>query len=511
MGLRRSALGPLASAVVVTSAASSCALFLDPDDYVDPPSASSSPGGSGTGARGGDGGGGAGDCGAAAVGPRDPFLPGDAFALGNAPFTTITALASRPNGDTIAAGYCTGRGTIDFALGAGQEPCAFGAESVFVMALGSTLEPKWRLLASGTSANSHLYDVAAVTDGSDDVIVTGEVGQGLMLGDCDLAAIQVRDIFVARVGPGGQCRWRAKPDGPDTDAAHSVAVRGADVYVAGQFAAEVQFGDTKLVPMRSPEYFVAKLDTARGDWVWAKSLGGQAPPSTRAHVAIAEDGQSVWVAGTTSSDLLDCEVDMTAGAAGFVARVTAARGDPAASTCFTTSMDATSAPNIVQIGGIVADGSGAVVIGSPTGGGQTHADGKTIENGQVFVAHLTGDASVDWALSLKGAIHPQNPWSIAKTSTGHFVAAGSSYSAVVRTAGPSTGLDAYVVRLSPTGEPEWGERYGDAVTADQIIRAVDARGCGGAVVGGGFTSALTPIQLSAPRGLQQGFAAGLHP
>ena len=111
------------------------------------------------------------------------------------------------------------------------------------------------------------------------------------------------DAFVAALfsdGTAGRFWWAQRAGGPGDDVATAVAVRGADVYVAGRFAsATATFGPAALAnanPNGSHDVFVAKLADAGSSaaFVWAQRAGGAG--DDRAN-ALAVGGSGVYVAG----------------------------------------------------------------------------------------------------------------------------------------------------------------------------------------------------------------------
>lgn len=124
-------------------------------------------------------------------------------------------------------------------------------------------------------------------------------------GATTLANAGASDVFVAKLVDAGNdavFAWAQPAGGAGGDVARALAVNGANIYVAGDFAsATATFGSTPL-PLSpasgafSSDAFVAKLADAgaTGAFVWARSAGGAGSDGAR---ALAVSGTSVYVAG----------------------------------------------------------------------------------------------------------------------------------------------------------------------------------------------------------------------
>ncbi|TPG66713.1 T9SS C-terminal target domain-containing protein [Hymenobacter nivis] len=117
------------------------------------------------------------------------------------------------------------------------------------------------------------------------------------------------DVFVAKLadaGPSGAFAWARRAGGPGDDYANALAVRGADVYMAGSFAGNVlgnaaaTFGSTTFTTAGLIDLYVAKLTDAgpSGAFAWATRAGG---PGYDYATAVALGTAGVYVAGDFAS------------------------------------------------------------------------------------------------------------------------------------------------------------------------------------------------------------------
>ncbi|MGI4885500.1 MAG: T9SS type A sorting domain-containing protein [Janthinobacterium lividum] len=117
------------------------------------------------------------------------------------------------------------------------------------------------------------------------------------------------DVFVAKLsdaGPSGAFAWARRAGGPGDDYANALAVRGADVYVAGSFAGNVlgnaaaTFGGTTFTTAGLIDLYVAKLTDAgpSGAFAWATRAGGAGYDYA---TALAVRDANVYVAGDFAS------------------------------------------------------------------------------------------------------------------------------------------------------------------------------------------------------------------
>ncbi|MBF5043528.1 hypothetical protein FGE12_14105 [Aggregicoccus sp. 17bor-14] len=147
------------------------------------------------------------------------------------------------------------------------------APGTFVARLGPDGRARWvRPLAR--EGRVHLAALALGAGG--EVVAVGDFTGALQLADGTRAeAREAHGAFVLRLAGGGEVVWgRAFAPGAGLARARAVAVDpfGA-VYVAGDYAGVVSFGDSTFVAVGDRTPFALKLD-ASGRHVWSRELAG---------------------------------------------------------------------------------------------------------------------------------------------------------------------------------------------------------------------------------------------
>ncbi|MES2284136.1 MAG: SBBP repeat-containing protein [Bacteroidota bacterium] len=112
------------------------------------------------------------------------------------------------------------------------------------------------------------------TDDDGNVYVAGKYELNANFGGTSVNCEGNHDIFVAKYGPAGDFKWVRTAGGILGDYAHALACDGdGNVYITGEFEETARFGSVTLTSNGDNDAFVAKYDT-NGDLQWAKCLGG---------------------------------------------------------------------------------------------------------------------------------------------------------------------------------------------------------------------------------------------
>jgi hypothetical protein len=157
---------------------------------------------------------------------------------------------------------------------------------------------------------------AVTTDGAGNVYVTGQFSGSVGFGATNLATAGGADFFVAKVNSSGSVLWVRQARGGPIDYAigHSVALDSAgNVYVAGGFDGEMDFGATNLNSgyFTWTDAFLVKYDSGGNfQWAWSGNSrsGGDSPTTYASAVAVAPDdtvvvsGHFRWFVGFEESD-----------------------------------------------------------------------------------------------------------------------------------------------------------------------------------------------------------------
>ena len=144
---------------------------------------------------------------------------------------------------------------------------AGGGPSIYVAKRGAGGGYQWVATVDG-AANYPRMDLAP--DAAGGAFVVGSFVGSAKIGATTLTAKGLEDIFVARLGPGGQFQWAFGGGGPGTsttsDLAFGVALdKAGRVHVTGSFAASATFGThsfTAVGGQWDEDLFVLELDGA---------------------------------------------------------------------------------------------------------------------------------------------------------------------------------------------------------------------------------------------------------
>ena len=147
------------------------------------------------------------------------------------------------------------------------------------------------------------FGSAIAVDSSGNVHTTGAFGDRLNpTADFDpgpdtlnLTSNGRSDVFVSKLDSNGDFLWAKSMGGTSLDQGNSIAVdSGGNVYTTGFFRGTVDFdpgpGTFNLTGSGAAKFFVSKLDS-KGNFLWAKSIGGPLGISGTVRNGIAVDGR----------------------------------------------------------------------------------------------------------------------------------------------------------------------------------------------------------------------------
>jgi len=174
--------------------------------------------------------------------------------------------------DDLGSCFVTGwfEGTATF--GDSTLSSSIGSRDIFIAKINSAGEFLWAVQAGGIYTDQG-FSIA--TDGSGNSIVTGRFEGTATFGDTSLiSSIGARDIFIAKYDGDGNFLWVVQAGGLDNDEGLSIVTDGSDnIIVTGRFGGIANFGGTILTSAGSREIFIAKYNSD-GDFLWAVRAGG---------------------------------------------------------------------------------------------------------------------------------------------------------------------------------------------------------------------------------------------
>lgn len=353
-----------------------------------------------------------------------------------------------------------------------------------------------------------------VVDAVGNSYVTGLFNGTVVLGSNILTATQTNpaaalpsDVFVAKLSAAGNYLWAVQMGDNQMANVKDIAVDGAgDVYLTGGFSSfSVSFGSPSITLFNSSansEVFIAKLDGATGQWLWAKRAGGGDADGGTA-VAVNSTGEVYVtalcgsVSGNTVVDFGPFTFTNLVRNASFIAKLSSA------GTWLWARPVGTGA---VSVGSMLLDSQNDIVL-SGAFAGPSAAFGTTVlttrgvagvsasTNGyDLFVARMSDAGLWQWAVQ-GDAVTNQNLASVnslASDGLGHLYVAGSYLSASARIGGtllPNLSAtyqlptsihrfsDAFAARLDAnTGAWQWAARYGGTYAESITGVAADRQG-----------------------------------
>jgi hypothetical protein len=292
--------------------------------------------------------------------------------------------------------------------------------------------------------------------------------------------------------------WAAQAGGTNTDSGRSVsALPDGSAIVAGSFAAFATFGSTTLsqagTSLTNGSGFVAKLNSD-GTYAWAAKVGRSATA-----VAALPDGSSIVTGAFVGSAAFGSTV-LTASGGSRDTDIFVTKVSPNGQFAWATQLGTNSSTDIgrgisafadgsVVITGVY-NGSGFVATLTPNGrlGYVTSVSGTPIavaalSDGSAFVTGATSwlnDLSSPTGTGFVAKVAPNGStaWRVAAGGTGYSISAGTDGSAFVTGAFEGTRgfggssltssgkADAFVAKLTGSGQYAWSTRLGSADNVD---------------------------------------------
>jgi fibronectin-binding autotransporter adhesin len=128
--------------------------------------------------------------------------------------------------------------------------------------------------AFGTSNTTNVVGQSVVTDGSGNVYVAGSFKYEAQFGSILLTS-SGQDAFVAKYSSTGTALWATKLAASGDDVAYGLALGSSgNVYATGSFSGSNFVGDPTINSAGGSDVFVASLATSNGAVDWAKRYGG---------------------------------------------------------------------------------------------------------------------------------------------------------------------------------------------------------------------------------------------
>ncbi len=169
------------------------------------------------------------------------------------------------NNNTYTTGYFTGTSTFGSTV-----LTALGVSDIFITKTNSNGVYQWAVKAGDGGSDRGL---AIKTDSKGNSYVTGFYYGTAKFGSQTITSSGLQDVFVAKYDAGGNLKWVVSAGGTQSDIGNGIAIDNkGDVIITGEFAGTATFGSFNLTSTANNiNVFTAKLDSANGNFLWAKS------------------------------------------------------------------------------------------------------------------------------------------------------------------------------------------------------------------------------------------------
>jgi hypothetical protein len=208
-----------------------------------------------------------------------------------------TNVATDPSGDVFLVGQFSdtvyfGNDTIATDTG--------DAGSFLLAKYDSSGNFKWAKWQDISSPHTGSFGTGVATDGYDNVFITGGMAKDTM--QLDSMVIYGPGIFLIKYDTGGKVLWaKTIASGQFVGANAAATDTAGNVVVAGEFGDTIKLGNTVLISGGTNNIFIAKYD-ANGNNLWAQSAIGNG--DDRANAVATDIAGNVYFTGQFKSDIL---------------------------------------------------------------------------------------------------------------------------------------------------------------------------------------------------------------
>ena len=370
--------------------------------------------------------------------------------------------------------YVTGWTGSSVWVSGGFDESYNGARDAFVAKLSPTGGHLWSTYLGG-SEHEYGYDIAV--DGAGNAYVTGWTdSSGWVSGGFDESYNGARDAFVAKLSPTGDHVWSTYLGGGDRDNGYSIDVdANGNAYVTGEtMSSGWVSGGFDATHDGGWDAFVAKLSPT-GSHLWSAYLGS-GDRDFGSGIAVDGAGNAYVTGGTRSSAWVSGGFDTThnGGWDAFAVKL-----NPTGGHLWSTYLGAGDWDQGI---GIAVDGGGNVhVTGGTRSNGWVSGGFDTTHNGgwDAFIVKLSPTGDHLWSTYLGGADYDYG-LDIAVDGADNAYVTGETMSSGWVSGGFDTSLDgvsdAFAVALSPAGDHSWSTYLGGDDEDGGYGIAVDGEG-----------------------------------
>lgn len=377
--------------------------------------------------------------------------------------------------DVFVVGYFDG--TIDFGAPIGKRTAPSddpkkAPSDAYVAKIGADGKLAW-VQTFGANRDDTANSIAVR---GDDVVVVGNFLDEIKLGEFTKKSAGSDDAYVVAFDRAGNFKWAWNFGGIDSDGANAVAATPDGGWVVGgSFSMTADFGTMSFKSRGATDAMLLKLAPS-GDLEWAKQFGG-AYADTITHLAV--DGQGSIIVQGQFKDVADWggKHKLTAGGGSDNDVVLAKydlNGDHVWSKRFGNAFNDVA-------GGVTVDPSGHItMVGSfdkSVSFGEDD-DHQSLGESDIYVARFTPRGKLEWARTY-GADREDIGFGVASDAAGNTVTTGWFQNTVDFGGGPLTSKgnkDVFALKLDAKGGLVWAQRFGDKDHDQGRAVAIDAKG-----------------------------------
>ncbi len=202
--------------------------------------------------------------------------------------------------DNLGNVYVTGTFNllVDFNPGIGDSiitsynpTYASAGDDIFLVKLDGLGNFLW---AKNMGSESQDRGISVAVDNSNNVYISGVFSSGLShFGSFTFNHVYNRNAYICKIDPAGNFLWaKSIAEGNSFLAGDRTIAVGpsGNIFVTGHFSHTTSFGSISLTAVGYDDVFVAKMDPANGNFIWAKNMGGAALNTWGTSLAIDQSG-----------------------------------------------------------------------------------------------------------------------------------------------------------------------------------------------------------------------------
>jgi uncharacterized repeat protein (TIGR01451 family) len=257
-----------------------------------------------------------------------------------------------------------------------------GSSNFFVAKYNSSGRVIWA--RTNRNAGSSNYSTGISVDDANNVYVTGQFTNFILVGSNLLYSSGLEDIFIIKYDASGNVVWIKKDGGTEEETVEGIVVdHEGNTVIAGLFAGTIHFGTDSLTSLGGEDAFIIKHDKD-GNVVWGKQAGGASGQEANG-IAMDNIGNT-YITGIFYDSIRFDHIKLISPYGAFIAKY-----DKAGTLLWAVNA---SAPSGIFSEGIAVDGSGkSYITGWYEGTGVGAVFGSyTLYNGglaDVFVSSLS--------------------------------------------------------------------------------------------------------------------------